>query len=145
MEQKNDYVSKRLTSKRRETKWSFRQLFIMGLMVDLVLTPNAPFLFLLGVSILFAVDVIHRLYTIWYHSRRRRDTRVFPLISANLSLGGIQLVSLGIIGEYVGRIYFETKRRPAYLIQETNTQRKSLNEQETGRVYKIIVVGELIH
>lgn len=33
-------------------------------------------------------------------------------------MGGIQLLSLGVIGEYIGKIYMETKRRPRYIISE---------------------------
>lgn len=67
------------------------------------------FAFIYAIFIIF-LKVIHGIAIPGYAS----------LIVAVLFLGGIQLLTLGILGEYIGRIYDETKQRPLYLIKKTS-------------------------
>jgi hypothetical protein len=45
------------------------------------------------------------------------------LLVAVLFLGSLQLLSVGLLGEYIGRIYLETKQRPVYVVRREFGQR----------------------
>ena len=66
-----------------------------------------------------AISFLAGLYTIYL---KIFTTQTIPgwtsLMIALLFLGGIQLITLGIIGEYIGRISEEVKQRPAYIVQD---------------------------
>ena len=40
------------------------------------------------------------------------------LIMSIWLLGGLQLIAVGVIGEYIGKVYLETKERPKFIIEE---------------------------
>ena len=44
----------------------------------------------------------------------------FTTIFSVVLFGGIQLISIGVLGEYIGKIYYEVKKRPHYLVDQTN-------------------------
>ena len=51
------------------------------------------------------------------------------LMAALAILGAVQLLVLGIIGEYVGRILRETRKRPHYVIAETEADRRRVGKR----------------
>lgn len=68
------------------------------------------------------ISMLTFLYAIWLVVRAIFFERDVPgyasLITSILFLGGLQLAGLGILGEYIGRIYGEVKQRPIYIVRE---------------------------
>lgn len=68
--------------------------------------------------IVAAVSLIGVIWSVVTNLLGRAVTGWASTVSIVCLLGGIQLLSLGVIGEYVGKIYLETKARPRYIISE---------------------------
>ena len=45
-------------------------------------------------------------------------------------LGGLQILSIGVVGEYIGKTYMEVKNRPTYLIEKTTSDKDNRNESD---------------
>ncbi|RKD73432.1 glycosyltransferase involved in cell wall biosynthesis [Sinobaca qinghaiensis] len=110
-----------------ETKWSMSNLVNYG--IDGMISFNhKPLRICLYVGLF--ILVLSLVYiTIMFVQVFQQGVSVpgyFTTISAVLFLGGLHLFSLGVIGEYIGRIYYEAKQRPHYLVRETNTTRRKI-------------------
>jgi glycosyltransferase involved in cell wall biosynthesis len=102
------------------TKWSFRKLFRFAFdgITSFSTMPLRVWTYLgVLISLLsFATAIYFALRTLFFGS----DVPGYPsLIVSVMFFSGIQLMSLGMIGEYVGRIFAEVKRRPLYVVAET--------------------------
>lgn len=112
-----------------ETSWSFWGLFNYSLdavinFSDLPLT-LASFVGLLSffMSILFLIFIVIRALIFG------DPTAGWPsLVTITLAIGGLQLFCLGIVGKYLGKTYLETKKRPLYILKETDQANKEQHE-----------------
>ena len=107
-----------------KTKWNYRKLINLAIEGFTSFTTfPLRFASFLGVTIslfAFIYMIVIIVKTIMYGE----SVRGYPsLMAVILFLGGIQLVTLGIIGEYLGRIFNETKQRPLYFVDEYNNER----------------------
>ena len=103
-----------------ETKWSFWKLFLYSLegiiafsTAPLAIASVAGFLMCLIAFVLIVFIVIRTM--LWGD-----PVGGWPsMICIILFLGGIQLFCMGILGQYLAKTYLETKKRPVYLVRET--------------------------
>ncbi|HZG56770.1 glycosyltransferase family 2 protein [Paenibacillus sp.] len=80
----------------------------------------APIRLVLGTGLaLFAASVAAGGYALYAHGRGAAVPGWTSMMLTAWLLGGIQLICLGVVGEYVGKVYKETKRRPRYFIEAT--------------------------
>lgn len=68
--------------------------------------------------LIFLVSLVMLVYSIVRWSMGATVTGWASVICSVWAIGGLILLSLGVIGEYIGKIYLETKERPRYLIRE---------------------------
>jgi glycosyltransferase involved in cell wall biosynthesis len=103
------------------SSWGYKQLF--SLAIDGITSfTSAPLR--ISTFVGFVVSMLAFIYMIYVFIKALiwgDPVQGYPsMVILILFLGGIQLLSLGIIGEYIGRIYNETKNRPDYIVREFN-------------------------
>lgn len=108
-----------------ETKWNYAKL--TNLAIDGITSfTTAPLRLssIMGALVSFAAFV-YIVYLVIRTALYGSDLAGYPsMMAVILFLGGVQLLSLGIIGEYIGRIFNETKNRPLYLVEQYHVNHK---------------------
>lgn len=104
-----------------ETKWSFWKLFLYAI-EGIVAFSTAPLAISSIAGILFCIISFIMIIIIIVKTIIFGDpTAGWPsLVCIIFFVSGIQLFCLGIIGQYLSKTYLETKKRPIYIIKETN-------------------------
>ncbi|MCH4334844.1 glycosyltransferase family 2 protein [Staphylococcus haemolyticus] len=122
------------------SKWTFTKLLNYGI-DGLISFNNKPLraMIYLGTTI-FSLSIVYILYLlIGIMVNGINNPGYFTTIAAVLLIGGIQLISIGVVGEYIGRIYYEVKQRPKYIVQASNlkepTHDLKVVEQEKEKVH----------
>jgi len=114
------------------SKWSAIKLLDYG--VDGIISfNNKPLRLMLYLGLItFFISLLYIIITfIQILTKGISEPGYFTIIFSILFLGSVQLISLGIVGEYIGRIYYEVKARPHYLIDEkSSTVGRIENENE---------------
>ena len=106
-----------------ETKWSFWKLFLYSI-EGIVAFTTAPLAIATVMGLLFCFIAFLLILFILIRTIIFGDpTSGWPSLVCIISLiGGIQLFCLGIMGEYMAKLYLECKNRPVYIIRESNME-----------------------
>lgn len=109
-----------------ETKWSFWKLLIYSI-EGIVAFSTAPLAIAALMGILFCIIAFIFIVVIVVRTLAFGDpVSGWPsTICVILLLGGIQLLCVGILGEYLAKTYLETKKRPIYICKEKNTDEQN--------------------
>ncbi|MBE6845961.1 MAG: glycosyltransferase [Ruminococcus sp.] len=101
-----------------ESKYPLKKMISFALegITSLSIKP-IRFITALGIGI-FMVSIIMLIYFLVIHFMKGVVQGWTTIVVSVWAIGGLQLLSIGIIGEYIGKIYLETKQRPKYIIDE---------------------------
>ena len=101
-----------------ESKYPLKKMIAFA-MEGVTSLSNRPIRWVLGLGVLCALlGVAMGVYVIASLVRGRSVAGWASIMMSIWLLGGLQLMALGMIGEYIGKIYMETKRRPKFILEE---------------------------